>query len=119
MSTVFEFPRVPAGVQVHADTADASQQIAAFLAKHPGLLEVITEGLGHLHQAFPESQMDAYEIDLEADREVADWEYLVIRVKTALPVETAHARITAFDETWLLDHSAKIGGRVIFDVEYV
>jgi hypothetical protein len=50
---------------------------------------------------------------------VADWAYVVIRVKTALSVEAASARLAAFDETWLLDHSAKIGGMLLFDVEYV
>jgi hypothetical protein len=31
-----------------------SRQIAAFLAKHLGSQEVLTEGLEHFHQAFPE-----------------------------------------------------------------
>jgi hypothetical protein len=48
MSTVFEIPRVPPGVQVYADTADTSQQLAALLAKHPGLLEILTEGRWYL-----------------------------------------------------------------------
>jgi hypothetical protein len=33
MSTVFEIPRVPPGVQVYADTADTSQQLAALLRR--------------------------------------------------------------------------------------
>jgi len=116
MSTVFDFPRVPPGVQVHADTADASRQITAFLAKHPGLLEVLTEGLWHLHQAFPES--DRFTIALEADRESPDWEYAVVCVQTALPVPAAHDRLDAFTRTWLLEHTAQLGDTVLFDVEY-
>ena len=116
MSTVFEFPRVPAGVQVHADTADASQQIAAFLAKHPGLQEILTEGLEHFHQAFPES--DRFTIALETDPESSDWAYVVVSVQTALPVPEAHDRMNAFTWGWLQEHTAQLGDTVLFDVEY-
>jgi hypothetical protein len=93
------------------------QPLSAFIAPHAGMLEMLYDGLQHLRQIFPDSP--AFTIALEADCEVADWAYVVIRVKTALPVETASARIAAFDETWLLDHSAEIGGTLLFDVEYI
>jgi hypothetical protein len=117
MPTVFDLPHVPPGVQVQADTANASRQIAAFLAKHPGLLEVLAEGLWYLHQAFPES--DRFTIALEADRESPDWEYAVVCVQTALPVEEAHRRLDTFTRAWLLEHTAQLGDALLFDVEYV
>ena len=92
------------------------QPIASFFAKHPGLLELLNDGIQHLRHVFPESR--GFTMTLEADREVSDWEYLVIRVKTTLPVEEAHTCMVTFDEEWLLDRSAAIGGKLLFDVEY-
>jgi exonuclease VII large subunit len=92
------------------------QPIASFLAKHPGLLEVLNDGIQHLHHAFPGNR--GFTMTLEADREVSNWEYLVVRVKTNLSVEDAHKCMAAFDEEWLLDRSAAIGDTLLFDVEY-
>ncbi len=104
-----------AATEMH-ETFERLQPIASFFAKHPGLLEVLNDGIQHLRHAFPDSR--GFTMTLEADREVSDWEYLVIRVKTNLPVEEAHTCMAAFDEEWLLDRSAAIGGMLLFDVEY-
>jgi hypothetical protein len=91
--------------------------IAAFLAKHDArLLELLNEGIRHLHEAFPESR--GFKIVLDADREIPGWEYLVVSVKTSLPAEEAHARLNAFADAWLLDHMEQVDGTLIFDLEY-
>ena len=61
------------------------------VAKHPGLLDVLTEGLWYLHQVFPES--DRFAIALESGRESPGWEYAAVYVQTALPVPEAHDRL--------------------------
>jgi hypothetical protein len=103
--------------RTQAERGAVLRAIAAFLAKHDArLLELLNEGIQHLRLAFPQSH--GFTITLEADREVSDWEYLVIRVKTTLSMEDAHTCMAAFDEEWLLDRSAEIGGTLLFDVEY-
>lgn len=92
--------------------------IATFLAKHEdGLLELLSEGIRHLHNAFPESR--GFVLTLEVDPELPDWEYLVVSIKTSLTVEEANARLNAFTNSWLFDHVAQIGDKLLFDLEYV
>ena len=103
--------------QERADREAVLRPIAAFLAKHEeGLLALLHDGIRHLHKAFPESR--GFLLTLEADRELPDWEYLVVSVTTALPVEEAHARLNVFADAWLLDHFAQIDDKLLFDLEY-
>ncbi len=103
--------------QERADREAVLRPIAAFLAKHEeGLLALLHDGIRHLHKAFPESR--SFLLTLEADRELPDWEYLVVSVTTALPVEEAHARLNVFADAWLLDHVAQIDDKLLFDLEY-
>ncbi len=67
--------------QERADREAVLRAIAAFLAKHEeGLLELLHDGIRHLRKAFPESQ--SFFLTLEADRELPDWEYLVVSVNS-------------------------------------
>lgn len=103
--------------QERAEREAVLRPIAAFLAKHDArLLELLNEGIRHLHEAFPESR--GFKIVLDADREIPGWEYLVVSVKTSLPAEEAHARLNAFADAWLLDHMAQVDGTLLFDLEY-
>jgi hypothetical protein len=117
MPTIFTLPDAPPDIQVQVDTAEVLPQIAAFLAKHPGLQEVLYAGMQRLHQTFPESR--ALLLALEADPEIAGWESLVVLVKTSLPVDTVHARLTTAFDPWWLEHIAQFGNVLLFDVEYV
>ncbi len=103
--------------QERATREAAMQQIAAFLAKHEGLLELLNEGIQHLRQAFPENR--SFMVTLEADREAPNWAYLVVSIKTSLPVEEADSHLDAFADAWLLDHVAQIGDKLLFDLEYL
>lgn len=104
--------------QERAQSEALLRPIATFLAKHgEELLELLNEGIQHLHKAFPESQ--SFVLTLEADRELTDWEYLVVLVKTSLPMEEGNARLNAFTNSWLLGHVAQIGDKLLFDLEYV
>jgi len=44
---------------------------------------------------------------------------LMIGIHTALPVDEAVERLTAFDQDWFLEQSHSIGGRVNFNLEFV
>jgi hypothetical protein len=117
MPAVFALPDVPPEVTVQVDTAEVLPQIAAFLAKHPGLREVLYAGIQRLHQTFPESS--EFLLALEEDPEIAGWESLVVLVKASLPVDTVHARLTTAFDPWWLEHIAQFGNVLLFDVEYV
>ncbi|ETX05407.1 hypothetical protein [Candidatus Entotheonella palauensis] len=81
------------------------------------LLELLNEGIRHLHKAFPESQ--CLILALEVDHELPDWEYLAVSIKISLSVEEANSRLNAFTHSWLLRHAAEVGDRLLFDLEYV
>ncbi len=103
--------------QERAEREATLRRIATFLAKHDAkLLELLNEGIRHLHEAFPESQ--SFKLVLDADREIPGWEYLVVSVKTSLSAEEAHARLNAFADAWLLDHMAQVNGTLLFDLEH-
>ena len=117
MPTIFTLPDAPPDIQVQMDRAEVLSQISAFLTTHPGLWEVLHAGMQHLRQAFPESR--CFTLALEVDPEIAGWEYLVVSVKTSLPVATAHVRLTTVFDPWWLKHIAQFGNVLLFDVEYV
>jgi hypothetical protein len=117
MPAVFALLDAPPEVQVQVDTAEMLPQIAAFLAKHPGLREVLQAGIQRLHHAFPDSS--EFLLTLEEDPEIAGWESLVALVKTSLPAATVHARLTTAFDPWWLEHMAQFGTVLLFDVEYV
>jgi len=117
MPAVFALPDAPPDLEVQVDAAEVLPQIAAFLAKHPGLQEVLHDGIQHLRKAFPESR--CFILALEADPEIPGWDYLVVSVKTALRVADAHARLDTFADAWWLAHIAQFGDVLLFDLEYV
>lgn len=116
MPTVIEL-EAPADVHTPVELPAGILPIATFLAAHPGMLEVVNEGIQHLHQVFPETS--GFRLALKADPDIADWTYLVVSVKTASPVAEAHARLKKFVETWWLAHSAQCGDVLLFNVEYL
>lgn len=89
----------------------------AFLKRYPSLLLLLVEGVDHLCHAFPESQ--EFSLEFEVDPELPNWQYLAVRIHTSLPSDQAHARLEAFDEAWLLDHTEQIGDKLLFTLECV
>jgi len=119
MSAVLELPQPVPQVEMWGVWPEGAQPIAAFLAKHPGLLEVLNTGLHHFSQLFPFPDRSGFTLALETDPEIAGWKYLAVSVQTTLPVAEAHGRLQRFDEQWWLEHVAQFGDVLLFDLEYV
>lgn len=94
MPTVFALLNMPSEGKVQVDTPEELQHVAAFCDEHPGLSDVLHEGIQHLLQtAFPESP--GVTITLEADPDMAGWEWLVVSVKTPRSAADAQAHLHA------------------------
>lgn len=93
------------------------EAVAAFLARYPFLLPLLTEALGPLREAFgPETPLV---VAVDIDPEVAGWEELRVDVETALPVDEADRRLEAFDTVWWLDNLPRAEDKLFFTLAFV
>jgi len=93
------------------------EQLAAFLRKHPFLLDLLAEAPGQIGQHFgPEVQLA---LEVFSDPEAEDEEEAFILILTDLPPEQARSRLDQLDEEWWLDASQAAGGLLNIDVEYL
>jgi hypothetical protein len=96
---------------------DFDPEVDAFLNRYPFLGLLLMESVDPLKAHFGETAM--LSLTVEADPEVADWEYLVIAVRTTFPADQAQAQLEAFDADWWLEKLPYAQGKLLFTLEFV
>ena len=74
--------------------------LAAFLARHPVVHDLLQEAEAPLRAAFGADVTLA--LAVETDPEIPGWEYVVAHIETVLPREHAAQCLEAFDTAWWL-----------------
>lgn len=90
--------------------------VAAFLLRHPYLVDLLMEARGEIRKQFgPETPVV---LQLSSDAEAEHDEELLALVLTPLPVDEALSRLDRLDETWWLDALDRAQDQLTIHVEF-
>ncbi len=115
MRTILEQPE--STINVHYVALSPENRVEEFLATHPNVQQYLLDAREPLYQAFGKD-IDQVSVVATTNPEMMDGEFLVCRIQTTLPAEQALARLHTFDESWDLENSHRVEGRVIFNVTF-
>jgi hypothetical protein len=115
MRTILEQPESTSNV--HYIALAPENRVEEFLATHPSVQQYLLDAREPLHQAFGK-HIDKISVIATSNPEMMEGEYLVCRIQTTLPAEQALACLNTFDESWDLENSQRVEGRVIFNVTF-
>ena len=115
MRTILEQPESTSNV--HYIALAPENRVEEFLATHPSVQQYLLDAREPLHQAFGK-HIDKVSVIATSNLEMMEGEYLVCRIQTTLPAEQALACLNTFDESWDLENSQRVEGRVIFNVTF-
>ena len=89
-------------------------RLYAFLQCHPVVHHLLQEAEAPLRAAFgPDVTVG---LTVEADPEIHDWDYVVARIQTPIPLEQAQACLEAFDAAWWLAQTPRAEDMLLFDL---
>jgi hypothetical protein len=115
MRTILEQP--DSASNVHYVALSPEHRVEEFLATHPSVQQYLLDAREPLHKAFGKD-IDQVSVVATTNPEMMDGEFLVCRIQTPLPAEQALACLNTFDESWDLENSQRVEGRVIFNVTF-
>jgi len=89
-------------------------RLYAFLQRHPVLHHLLQEAEAPLRAAFgPDVTVG---LTVVTDPEIRDWDYVVARIQTPMPLEQAEACLEAFDAAWWLAQTPRAEDMLLFDL---
>lgn len=105
---------LPEGVETLAREYEIEFGTLGLLHHHPELPALLEEMAPVLREFFPEAPLS---VELAFDREGTST-YLVVWVQTALCLDEADEKLTAFDRSWWRQNRRRAGGRVMVDIKF-
>ena len=119
MRTILEQPdsQPDNAIKVHYVALSPENRVEEFLATHPNVQQYLLDAREPLHAAFGKA-IDKVSVIATTNPEMMDGEFLLCRIQTPLSAEKALACLNTFDESWDLENSQRVEGRVIFNVTF-
>jgi len=104
-------------INVHYVALSPDNSVEEFLATHPQVQQYLLDAREPLSKAFGK-KIDQVSVVATTNPEMMDGAFLLCRIQTPLPADQAVGCHNAFDESWDLENSQRVEGRVIFNVTF-
>ncbi len=105
---------IPSSIETVACEYEIEFGALGILHDHPELPALFEEMAPALREFFPSASLS---VELAIDREGTST-YLAVFAHTALSLDEADEKLTAFDRSWWRQNRRRAGGRVMVDVKF-
>jgi hypothetical protein len=92
------------------------KSVIKFIQKYPYLLDVLKEAYPQIKKYFPEEPLV---LEVNFDREGAEYDQLFIHIQTEQEVKSARANLRSLDEQWWLDNTEAANHKICIHLEYL
>jgi hypothetical protein len=91
------------------------ERVLAFLAEYPSVHQILSEAYTAIQKYLGDSKPS---LQIVSDKEIENFDYLLIGVHTNLDVEEAWQRFSRFRDEWLLNNLERTEAKLTVDLEF-